>query len=56
MKYDWNVTVADGGFDAPYCAPTAGPPPYQPCEIRPTAAFGFVNDSALGPSSIRWRF
>jgi hypothetical protein len=55
-KYDWNVTVADGKFDAPYGAPTAGPPPYQPYAIRPTAAFGFVNDSALGPSSTRWRF
>jgi hypothetical protein len=55
-KYDWNVTVAGGEFDAPYGAPTAGPPPYQPYAIHPTAAFGFVNDSALGPSSTRWRF
>jgi hypothetical protein len=55
-KYDWNVTVAGGKFDAPYGAPTAGPPPYQPYEIRPTAVFGFVNDSSLGPSSTRWRF
>jgi Pyridoxamine 5'-phosphate oxidase len=55
-KYDWNVTVTDGGFDAPYGAPTAGPPPYQPYAIHPTAAFGFVNDPALGPSSTRWRF
>jgi hypothetical protein len=43
-KYDWNVTVAGGEFDAPYGAPTAGP------------LFGFVNDSALGPSSTRCRF
>jgi RNA polymerase sigma-70 factor, ECF subfamily len=55
-KYDWNVTVADGAFDAPYGAPTAGPPPYQPYEIRPVAVFAFVNDSALGPSSTCWRF
>jgi hypothetical protein len=55
-KYDWNVTVAGGQFDAPYSAPTAGPPPYQPYEIRPTTVFGLVNDSALGPSSTRWRF
>jgi len=55
-KYDWNVTVADGAFDAPYGAPTAGPPPYQPYEIRPAAVFGFVNDSALGPGSTCWRF
>ena len=55
-KYDWNVTVADGVFGAPYGAPTAGPPPYQPYEIRPAAVFAFVNDSALGPSSTCWRF
>ena len=55
-KYDWNVTVVGGELDAPYGAPTAGPPPYQLYEIRPTAVFGFVNDSALGPSSTRWRF
>ena len=34
-KYGWPVTVTDGGFDAPYGAPTAGPPPYQPFEITP---------------------
>ena len=55
-KYDWNVTVTGGEFDAPYGAPTAGLPPYQPYEIRPTAVFAFINDSALGPSSTRWRF
>jgi Pyridoxamine 5'-phosphate oxidase len=55
-KYDWNVTVADGKFDAPYGAPTAGPPPYQPYAIRLQSVFAFVNDSALGPSSTRWRF
>jgi hypothetical protein len=55
-KYNWNVTVEGGQFAAPYGAPTAGPPPYQPYEIRPAEVFGFVNDSALGPSSTRWRF
>lgn len=49
-------SLADGAFDAPYGAPTAGPPPYQPYEIRPAAVFSFVNDSALGPSSTCWRF
>jgi hypothetical protein len=43
------VTVADGKFDAPYGAPTAGPPSYQPYEIRLTTVFGFVNDGELGP-------
>ncbi len=34
-KYGWPVTVTDGAFDAPYGAPTAGPPPYYPYEITP---------------------
>lgn len=55
-KYDWPVTVIDGAFEAPYGAPTAGPPPYQPYEIRPDTVFGLVNDPALGPSSTRWQF
>ncbi len=28
-KYGWPPTVKDGAFDAPYGAPTAGPPPYE---------------------------
>ncbi len=55
-KYDWPVTVIDGAFDAPYGAPTAGPPPYQPYQISPVTVLGFVNDPALGPGSTRWRF
>jgi hypothetical protein len=55
-KYDWPVTVVNGAFDAPYGAPTAGLPPYQPYEIRPASVLGFVNDPALGASSTRWRF
>jgi cation diffusion facilitator family transporter len=55
-EYDWPVTVINGAFDAPYGAPTAGPPPYQPYEIRPATILGLVNDPALGPSSTRWRF
>jgi hypothetical protein len=50
------VTVINGAFDAPYGAPTAGLPPYQPYQIRPATVFGFANDPALGPSSTRWRF
>ena len=55
-KYDWPVTVINSAFDAPYGAPTAGLPHYQPYEIRPATVHGFVNDPALGPSSTRWRF
>jgi hypothetical protein len=55
-KYEWPVTVVDGAFDAPYGAPTAGPPPYRPYAIVPTTVFGFVTDDALGPANTRWRF
>jgi pyridoxamine 5'-phosphate oxidase-like protein len=56
VKYDWPVTVINGAFDAPYGAPTAGLPPYQPYQIRPATVFGFANDPALGPASTCWRF
>jgi hypothetical protein len=55
-KYGWPVTVQGPFFDAPYGAPTAGPPPYRPYEVRPATVFAFVNDDALGASSTRWRF
>ena len=34
-KYGWPPVVVDGAFDAPYGAPTAGPPPYAVFEVRP---------------------
>jgi hypothetical protein len=35
-KYSWPVTIDEGNmFDAPYGAPTAGPPPYRAYEITP---------------------
>jgi nitroimidazol reductase NimA-like FMN-containing flavoprotein (pyridoxamine 5'-phosphate oxidase superfamily) len=55
-KYEWPVTVSDGAFDAPYGAPTAGPPPYQVFRINPGVVFGFGTDEALAPRSTRWRF
>jgi hypothetical protein len=55
-KYDWPVSVVDGGFNAPYAAPTAGPAPYRPYEIAPTVVFGFVTGSALSGRHTRWRF
>jgi Pyridoxamine 5'-phosphate oxidase len=56
-KYDWPVTVRDSMYDAPYGAPTAGPPPYRLYEIRPATVLAFVNDSsALGAGSTRWSF
>jgi Pyridoxamine 5'-phosphate oxidase len=55
-KYGWPVTLRDGAFDAPYGAPTSGPPPYLVYEIAPSVVFGFGTDEAFGPRSTRWRF
>lgn len=55
-KYEWPVTVVDGGFDAPYGAPAAGPPPYQPFAITPTTVYGFGTNEFFAPRSTRWRF
>lgn len=53
-KYEWPTTVRDGAFDAPYGAPTAGPPPYQVYAVRPAKIFGFPSEGTLSPT--RWRF
>jgi nitroimidazol reductase NimA-like FMN-containing flavoprotein (pyridoxamine 5'-phosphate oxidase superfamily) len=55
-KYGWQPTVAGGAFDAPYGAPTAGPPPYEVYEITPTVVFGFGTDEVHAPRSTRWSF
>ena len=55
-KYGWPPTVQDGAFDAPYGAPTAGPPPYEVYEITPTVVYGFGTDDEHAPRSTRWRF
>ena len=55
-KYGWPVTVVDGAFDAPYGAPTAGPPPYVALEIVPTAVYAFGTDADHGPRTTRFRF
>ena len=34
-KYGWPVVVEGGAFQAPYGAPTAGPPPYLVYEAFP---------------------
>jgi hypothetical protein len=52
--YGWNVTVRDGAFQDTEGAPTAGPPPYDVCEISPAVAFGFGTDETFVPT--RWRF
>ena len=55
-KYNWPVTVVDGGFEAPYTAPAAGPEPYEPFQITPTVVYGFGTADAIGPRHTRWRF
>ena len=54
-KYGWPPTVADGAFDAPYGAPTAGPPPYEVYEITARTVYGFGTDEEHAPRSTRWR-
>jgi len=55
-KYGWPVTIVDGAFDAPYGAPTAGPPPYEVLEIRPDRVYAFGIDEEHAPRTTRWAF
>ena len=56
-KYGWPVTVTPGNmFDAPYGAPTAGPPPYRVYQVTPVAVYGFGTDDDLGVRSTRFLF
>jgi nitroimidazol reductase NimA-like FMN-containing flavoprotein (pyridoxamine 5'-phosphate oxidase superfamily) len=55
-KYQWPAEVKDGAFDAPYGAPTAGPPPYRVYQIVPEVVFGFGTDDPFAPHSTRWQF
>jgi len=55
-KYEWPVTISDGAFDAPYGAPTAGPPPYQIYEFVPTTVYAFGTNEELAPRSTRFQF
>lgn len=55
-KYEfWRVSLRDGAFDAPDGAPTAGPPPYQPYAVTPTAIYGFGTDDRFASRCTRWR-
>jgi hypothetical protein len=55
-KYGWPVTVTGGAFDAPYGAPTAGPPPYQPYQVTPVTVFGFGTSDDYASRTTRYRF
>jgi hypothetical protein len=54
-KYGWPLTIrGDGSFDAPYGAPSAGPPPYEPYRFTPAVAFGLGTAEPFGAT--RWSF
>jgi hypothetical protein len=55
-KYGWPPVVDGDQYDAPYGAPTAGPPPYALFEHRPTTVWAFGTSDELGPRSARFRF
>ncbi len=55
-NYGWPVTVTDGAVDAPYGAPTAGPPPYHLYEITPATVFGFGTAGQFAGRATRYRF
>ena len=55
-KYSWPVTVIEGAFDAPYGAPTAGPPPYLLYKITPVTVFAFGTAEGYGSRTTRYRF
>jgi hypothetical protein len=56
-KYSWPVTItSENMFEAPYGAPTAGPPPYRVYQVTPAAAYGFGTGDNLGVRSTRFRF
>jgi Pyridoxamine 5'-phosphate oxidase len=50
----WPATVEGDAFTAPYSAPSAGPPPWNLYEFRPTTAFGVAGAEPHGAT--RWRF
>jgi uncharacterized pyridoxamine 5'-phosphate oxidase family protein len=55
-KYGWPLTAREDGFYAPFAAPAAGPPPYQPYVITPQVIFGMGTSAALAPLSTRYQF
>jgi pyridoxine/pyridoxamine 5'-phosphate oxidase len=55
-KYGWPVTVRAGAFHAPFGAPTAGPPPYQPYALTPEVIYGLGTTETYNLRSTRWRF
>lgn len=55
-RYGWPVTVVDDAFDAPFGAPTAGPPPYAVFRIEPIRAYAIGITEETNYLSTRYRF
>lgn len=55
-KYQWPVRVDGVAFDAPYGAPTAGPPPYLPFRVTPLRVFALGTGEDHSLRSTRFRF
>lgn len=54
--YGWPTTVVDGALEAPYGAPSAGPPPYRVFAVSPQTVFAFGTDERWATSSTRFAF
>lgn len=56
-KYGWPLKVSDGGgFDAPFAAPAAGPPPYLPYAVRPRVVYALGTTDELAPLTTKYTF
>jgi hypothetical protein len=55
-KYGWPVTVVGDAMDAPYGAPTAGPPPYAVFRVLPRRAYAIGINDSTNARSTRWLF
>ena len=55
-KYGWPVTVVGDAMDAPYGAPTAGPPPYAVFRVEPSRAYAIGINDRTNARSTRFLF
>jgi hypothetical protein len=55
-KYGWPITDVGGAFDAPFGAPTAGPPPYQPHVLTSQRAYAFGTNEEWHQRTTRFTF
>lgn len=55
-KYGWPAEAVGDALDAPYGAPSAGPPPYRVYRIDPVTVHALGTDEDLGSRSTRFEF